>query len=261
VNRAHDITAVILAGGLGTRLRPVVSDRPKVLAEVNGRPFITYIFDRLISLGIRKAVICTGYMADRVEAIGNRWHGAFDSVQPPETEAPAGELELSWSREEVPMGTGGAFRLGLQYVDTPWILGLNGDSVCTANLAAFMRAARTASGPGSLLLTEVRDTSHYGSVTLNDRGIITGFLEKGGLSAPGWVNAGVYLLSRELVAEIPDNQPVSIERDSFPAWIPKGLRGFPMEGELLDIGTPESYSMASRFLAPGRRIPDIRTTE
>ena len=234
MNRLDDITAVILAGGLGTRLRSAVSDRPKVLAEVNGRPFITYLFDRLISLGIRKAVVCTGYMAEQVEGIGNAWGGN-------------GRLELAWSREEVPMGTGGAFRLALEHVRTPWILGMNGDSVCTADFATFIRAGLAARTPGSILLTAVRDTSRYGSVSVNDAGLITGFVEKGGIAAPGWVNAGVYLLSRELVAEIPSGRPVSIEKESFPGWLGKGLRGFPMEGELLDIGTPESYAMAGRF--------------
>jgi NDP-sugar pyrophosphorylase family protein len=228
-----DITAVVLAGGLGTRLRSAVADRPKVLAPVHGRPFITYLLDRLIDAGVKRAVLCTGYRADMVEeTLGPRYR----------------TLELAYSVESSPLGTGGALRLALPHVASDPILVLNGDSFFEADLPAF-RAAHAAGGmAASLLLAAVADVARYGAASIDGAGRVTRFVEKGAVSGPGLINAGIYLFAREVLEAIPEGE-VSLERDLFPRLIAAGLRGVPGAGRFIDIGIPDDYRAAEAFFS------------
>ena len=127
-----DVTAAILAGGLGTRLRPAVADRPKVLAPVGGRPYLTYLLDQLAGAGVREVVLLTGYAADEVrDALGDRY----------------GRMRLRYSVEPAPLGTAGALRLALPLLAAPAVLLLNGDSYCDADLGAFRRSHRVSTNP------------------------------------------------------------------------------------------------------------------
>lgn len=225
-------TAVILAGGLGTRLRPVVGDRSKVLAEVGGRPFLLYLLDQLSAAGVQHAVLCTGYRAEQVlEAVGDHY---FD-------------LRVDYSREPVPLGTAGALRLARHKFRSDPVLVLNGDSYCGANLDAFAKWHGECRAPASIVLTNVPDTRRFGCVQVDDAGRILRFKEKGSLQGPGWINAGIYLLCAEFLDGIPAGAPVSLEQQLFPAWIAKGLRGFRGSFPFIDIGTEGSYLEASRF--------------
>ena len=227
------VSAAILAGGLGTRLRPVVMDRPKVLAEVAGRPFVTYLLDQLVSVGLREVVLLTGYRGEQVySALGRRYRG----------------MRLRYSQEESPLGTGGALRAGLDYLQSSAVLLLNGDSFCDLEWANFGRFHDESLGV-SLTLSRVADTSRYGQIRLGACDQVVEFAEKRDSEGPGWINAGVYLLSRHLVEAIPDNRPISLEREVLPGWVESGkVRGHRQDGPLLDIGTPESYAMAEAFL-------------
>jgi D-glycero-alpha-D-manno-heptose 1-phosphate guanylyltransferase len=229
-----DVTAVVLAGGLGTRLRSVVGDRPKVLAEVAGRPFLAYLLDHLAGAGIRRAVLCTGYRAELVRAaFGERY----------------AELGLRYSVESAPLGTGGALRAALPLLESPTVLVMNGDSYCEAELAAFFEQHRQAAAVGSLLLTRVANASRYGRVETDDSGRITQFAEKSRQQSPGWINAGIYLLQQELLDVMPSNETISLERQIFPAWIGSGLYGFKSGGRFIDIGVPEAFAKAADFFA------------
>jgi NDP-sugar pyrophosphorylase family protein len=235
MNDIADIEAVVLAGGLGTRLRSAVPDRPKVLALVRGRPFLAHVLDRLEAAGVRRVVLGTGYGADRVrEAIGDR-HG---------------RTAIAYSHETSPLGTGGAVRLAAGAAASDPVLVLNGDSHCEADLAAFAAFHRTCGAAGSLMLTRVPDTGRYGRVDLDDVGRVTAFREKGDAAGPGWINAGIYLLSREMLDAVPEGRAVSLEREVFPLWAGRGrLFGLCGGGRFLDIGTPESYREAEEFFA------------
>ncbi len=234
----HDIPALILVGGLGTRLRPVLCDRPKALAPVAGRPFLGFLLDQLQAGGIRRAVLCTGYRAHQVEATFGRRYG---------------DLALTYSREETPLGTGGALRLALSQVDADLTLVLNGDSYVDCPLAEFHDWHHDRGFAGSLLLTWVEDAARFGTVETDESGRITAFREKQGLARPGWINAGVYLLARRLLEEVPEGRPVSLEREMFPAWLAGGLGGYARRAAFLDVGTPESLAQAESFLAGVRR--------
>ena len=231
------VTAYILAGGFGTRLRQVVSDRPKVMAEVLGRPFLYHILDRLARLGIARAVICTGYMAGQLEAaVGPTYRG----------------MELCYSREETPLGTGGALRLALERHPCDLALALNGDSLVEADLAAYLDWFGQNNFQAALLLVDVDDCARFGRVEIEDKadtqGRVLAFLEKGAPGS-GLINAGVYLLRPQALSSIEPGHNASIETDVFPQLARDGsLGGFPVQGGFLDIGTPESYTAAGRFL-------------
>ena len=228
-------SALILAGGLGTRLRSVVADLPKVLAPVRGRPFLVCLLDQLADAGFRHAVLCTGYRGELVEqAFGTRYRS----------------LALDYSRETTPLGTGGALRLAQRHVRSSSFLAMNGDSYCDADLRAFWAAHIAGRQPGSLLLTEVADTSRYGRVQVAPDGRVQSFKEKGAQLGPGWINAGIYLFDTRLLTSVDDDRPVSLERDLLPRWIDAGLGSFPCRGRFLDIGTPASFAEAERFFGP-----------
>jgi NDP-sugar pyrophosphorylase family protein len=229
--RLEGVTAVILAGGLGTRLRERVPDRPKVLAEVGGRPFLAWILDRLAGAGVRTAVLCTGYRGEEVEAaLGDR-HGP---------------LRLRYSREVTPLGTAGALGLARALFESDPVLVQNGDSYCVADLGQLARAHRDRGAAGTVLLAEVPDAGRFGSVELQADGAVAAFREKGSRGRC-WVNAGTYLLGAELLRSIPPGARASLERDILPSWVGRGLYGHRAGGPFIDIGTPESYAAAERF--------------
>jgi len=231
---ARDITAILLAGGRGTRLSGVVSDRPKVLADVGGRPFLSYLLDQLEAAGFRQAVVSTGYMADMVRTTLGERHGG---------------IALRYQQELEPLGTGGGIRLAAQAVESNPVLVMNGDSYLDADLAAFAEFHGAHGGPGSLLLTKVTDVSRFGQVRLGPGDRIEAFEEKNAAGGAGWINAGVYLLDRRLIDSIPPDTFVSLEKEMFPRWVERGLFGFRAGGRFIDIGTPESYREAAAFFS------------
>jgi D-glycero-alpha-D-manno-heptose 1-phosphate guanylyltransferase len=236
-NSPIDVT--ILAGGLGTRLRGVVADRPKVLAEVAGQPFLRHLLTRLRSLPVRSVVLCVGHLARQVETT----LGCL-----------SGDMPLRYAREAEPLGTGGALRNALPLLETRNVLVMNGDSFCAADLPAFRHAHRASGAVASLVLTQVADCGRYGRVTCDDGGRVTTFAEKMPGSGPGWINAGIYLFARDAIAAIPADRAVSLEREVLVNHISAGLHGWPGGGRFIDIGTPESYAAADAFFLNAAEI-------
>lgn len=228
------VPAVVLAGGQGTRLQAVLPDRQKVVAEVGARPFVGYLLDALAAAGVQEVLLCTGYRAEQVEA---------------QLGAHYGPLRLRYSRETAPLGTAGAVRQALAQVAAETVLVLNGDSFCQADLPAYWRWHQAHAARGSLLLTQVPDTTRYGRVVTAPDDAVTAFEEKGGAGGSGWINAGVYLLTRPLIEQIPTGRAVSIEREMFPAWVGQGLYAWPGGGRFIDIGTPATYAEGAQFFA------------
>lgn len=227
-------TAVILAGGLGTRLSSVVPGKPKVLAEVCGRPFIEYLLDQLDTAGVRSVVLCTGYLADEVrDQLGPSYRN----------------MVLSYSCEATPLGTGGALRLALPLLASNPVLVLNGDSYIDAQLGEFFEWHNSRQSPASLLLSETPDTQRYGRVDVDEEGHVLCFAEKSQTQGAGWVNAGVYLLDRYIIECIKPGLSVSLEHEVFPGWIGHGLNGYRSKGKLWDIGVPDAYSLANQEFA------------
>jgi len=231
-----DVPALILAGGLGTRLSGVLPGLPKVLASVCGRPFLSYLLDQLQAAGVREVVLCTGHRADQVrDTFGARYQ----------------ELTLLYSSESRPLGTAGAIRQAMTLVDAERLLVLNGDSYIHSPLDEFYRwhLARESSFPGSLLLAWIENSARFGTVELGPRAAIRSFHEKRGVSRAGWINGGIYLLRRSLLEAVPLDREISLEDEVFPGWIRLGLGGHTTRARFIDIGTPESYAAAGTVMA------------
>ena len=188
--------AIILAGGFGTRLRSVVRDVPKPMALVAGRPFLAWVLDFLSAQGLSRVVLATGYMADKVQAvIGAHWQG----------------MDIVYSVEREPLGTGGALRLAASqlYGDATHVL--NGDTFLRYSLSGLEDAADAAQAPIAVALAQVPDVTRYGAVAVRD-GRITAFHEKGGQGL-GLVNAGSYYLSAEALHALPTLAAFSFETE------------------------------------------------
>ena len=226
------VTAVILAGGLGMRLRKAVSNQPKVMAEVNGKPFLYYVLDQLAEVDIKRVVISTGYMADKIEeVIGFSYKG----------------LKVDYSWEESPLGTGGALKLARQSISTKYCLVMNGDSYTEFDPVSLFRSHKQKNASIVLLVKMVPDTSRFGTIQMNEQNEIIRFMEKGSSTGIGLINAGIYIMKTSTLQKIPNKTPCSLEYDFFPAMIGKNIYGYETKGNFIDIGTPESYAKAEAF--------------
>jgi NDP-sugar pyrophosphorylase family protein len=233
-----DLAAVILAGGRGTRLQAVLADRPKPLAPVAGRPFLTYLLDQVVDAGVSRIVVSTGYLAEQfADVIGTTYRN----------------VNIAYANEDQPLGTGGAIRFAGLQADADQLLVMNGDSYCDADLRAFIHWHADNEHDTSLLLVRVADASRYGTVEIAPAHHIEAFLEKCPDPVPGLINAGVYLLRRPMLELLPPG-PSSIERDAFPAWIQQHyVKGWVTDGAFIDIGVPSDYERSHAFMTRVRR--------
>jgi NDP-sugar pyrophosphorylase family protein len=237
-----EIPALILAGGAGTRLRSVVSDRPKPMAAVAGRPFLALQIEWLRFQGVRRVVLCTGYLHQHVE----RYFG----------NGRAFGVEIAYSVEPSPLGTAGALARAGRSIGTGTFLALNGDSFLDVDLAGLVaahavRMAASPDGAGTLVLSAVPDVRDFGRIELDAQGRIVRFDEKTqAVPGPGWINAGIYCLEARLLELVPAQRNVSLERETFPLALARGLAlfGHPAEGFFVDIGTPQGYGRMCRHL-------------
>ncbi|MBI5877162.1 MAG: nucleotidyltransferase family protein [Chloroflexi bacterium] len=224
-----DLTrAFILAGGLGTRLRPLSGDRPKGLMPVGGQPFLHRLVDRLAAHGINDIVLCLGYGAPAIIT-------HFDAV-------PVQGATLHYSVEAEPRGTAGALRVAEPYWASSNLI-LNGDTELTCDYLALIHTHRAGVAAVTIALARMEDCARYGHVQLDDSGRVLNFLEKDGMHRSGLVNAGVYVATRAALERIPATGQVSIEQE----WLPGLLRdshpvaGIVVAGGFTDIGTPDDY--------------------
>lgn len=210
---------VILCGGLGTRLRPVLQDRPKPMALINGRPFLDLVIDHILSHGFRRIVFCTGHHGDWIAQHVSRRR----------------DCDAIISQEEAPLGTAGALRACRFKLTTPTTLILNGDSLCRIDLHAFLTAHHNRQAVATMAVIPSNGRTDAGGVTMDACGRIRVFQEK---QTGSFLNAGIYAVQREAIDDIPDSVPCSIERDLFPHLTDGRLYGFACEVPLYDIGTP-----------------------
>lgn len=243
---AGTVEAVIVAGGFGTRLRPLTTRRPKHLLEVGGVPFLEHQISRLGQAGVRRVVLATSYHADLFEPVlgdGSRWG-----------------LGLAYVQEEEPLGTAGAIRNAARALgDDPEgaVVILNGDILSghdlPAQLAAFARPVDGRSADVSLHLVQVEDARAFGCVPTDALGRVTGFVEKSDQPVTNQVNAGCYVFRRRVIDEIPEGRVVSVERETFPALIERDavVVGYVETAYWRDVGTPEALVSASAELVLG----------
>lgn len=225
--------AVILAGGFGTRLRSVVADLPKPLAPVAGRPFLAIVLENLARQGCAAVVLSVGYKHELIsEAFGTTFAG----------------MELRYAVEDRALGTGGAMKLAAHQCRESDVFVLNGDSYAEFDSGAMMAAHRAAGSGITVCTVQVADTARYGSVLVEGNRVV-GFSEKG-LAGPGQINAGVYLIARDLMQTMGASEVFSFERDVLAARM-ADLRpiAFPGSGRFIDIGIPADYVRAQQLFA------------
>lgn len=232
VLKKMSFTPLILAGGLGTRLQSAISNLPKALSSVNDRPFLSYLLDQLVDIGVQEVVLCIGHLGEMIiEAFGHTYRG----------------LTIQYSCESTPLGTGGALRHAFSLIHCESVLAMNGDSYCDIDLRFYIDWHFKKKYSASLVLVKVEDTSRYGSVKVDKDGRVLSFKEKEPDTQPEWINGGIYILRKSLLASIPAQTEFSLERGLFPELAQKGLYGFCFQGRFIDIGTPESYLAAEEF--------------
>ena len=230
-----DIDVVILAGGLGTRLRSVLADKPKVLAPIGKRTFLDVILDRLAAFGARRVILSLGHLSGEVTA-----HLAAH---------PRTGMTILPLVEPAPLGTAGAIRFVLPHLKSATAMVLNGDSLVDADLCAFGAAHRAQHAEGTLLCARVGDAARYGTVDIDASGRITAFREKTGLAAPGVINAGLYLMNAPLLDRIGRGTGPSLERDVFQILPAGTLAAHVGDFAFLDIGVPDDLARAEAFVA------------
>lgn len=224
------VTAILLAGGLGTRLRPVVRDLPKPLAPVANRPFITYLIDNLIAQRFDDIVISVGYRYEAfAELLGSVYRG----------------VRIRYVIEDTPLGTGGAIRHALTSIHAKTALVLNADTFLDVDFQKFFAGYSLSGSKVGMTVRKVDDTSRYGRCEINN-GHVVGFGEKG-FEGPGCINAGVYLIDRDLFRDFePLDTRFSFEND-FLARFVETLKptAFECNGYFIDIGIPEDFTRAN----------------
>ena len=225
------VDTFVLAGGLGTRIRPTLGDLPKLLAPIAGRPYLSYLLDWLTGFGAQRVVLGLGHQASVIVE-----HLRL---------SPVDGLDIATVIEPRPLGTAGAVRFARHTLHTDPVLILNGDSFVGADLCKFVEYYHTMNALGSILCAEVEDAGRYGRVEINESSRILSFTEKDPLfSGKALINAGVYLLSRSLLDDIASKEAVSLERDVFQQLPPASLSAFNGPFDFIDIGTPESLARA-----------------
>ncbi len=233
--------ALILAGGLGTRLRSIIHDKPKPMAGIAGKPFLEYQIELLKRNGISEAVFCVGYLYEQIQS-------HFGSGE-------AWQIKINYSIEEDLLGTAGAVKLAQRFIHETFLV-LNGDTYLDIDLrqfAQFYNEKKAKSGGiGAMALTEIEDARNYGSVTVNAGHEILSFNEKSeSAERSKLINAGIYILEPEIFNFIPPAEKISLEKETFPALLNNGHRlfGYETRSYFVDIGTPAGYQGFQQYVS------------
>lgn len=223
----------ILCGGMGTRLRPVLGGRPKALAMIGGRPFLHRLIDHLVREGCRRIILCTGVGRDAIRASLEH--------QPIQT-------ELIFAEETDPLGTGGAVRNCLPWIQTEEVIVMNGDSFTDVSFERIWN--HPADGRVRLVAVPADERQDAGTLQLDEQGRVTQFQEKAQKRCGPYLNAGIYSIPRALLTEIPGATVFSMEHDLLPGWVKvPGIQAIVHPGDVVDIGTPDRFKASQRQLS------------
>lgn len=225
---------IILAGGFGTRLQSEVHDVPKPMAPVNGKPFLEYILNHIERQGFNRVILSTGYLGNIIsEHFGKKFK----------------TINLEYTHEKEPLGTGGAIKLASEKVHSPYFIIMNGDTFFPINLQLLFQTHVEHLANLTLALREAPDASRYGQVECITNGRITRFIEKSSEKKSGLINGGIYILNTKFFKRFEFPEKFSFERD----FLEKQLDTYEFYGQVfndyfLDIGIPEDYKRAQNEL-------------
>lgn len=234
--------AIVLAGGLGTRLASKLNGIPKPMADIAGRPFLEILLGQLERAGCGRVLLSVGYLRETIQShFGAEFRG----------------VRLRYVTEDMPLGTGGAIRKALRAAEEEFVLVLNGDTFLDADYAKMMRFHFARGAEITMAVMHQQDTARYGGVLVEDKRVV-GYVEKG-RSGPGWINAGAYVLPREMQWPSTLDERFSFETDFLTPEIGRiPTAAFMVEGFFLDIGVPEDLERAQTELAGFGGEPRLR---
>lgn len=231
--------AIVLAGGLGTRLQGVLPDMPKCMVPVNGMPFLTYVLDYLMNQNIHKVILSLGY---RKEYIINYFKSKYR------------ELEIEYSIENEPLGTGGALKLALDLSIQDTVFVINGDTYFVPDLSLMHKLHNQTSAQITIAVKNMQETERYGLIQVNQEGRITKFIEKKAGSGEGLINGGIYLMNRKILKSFSANK-FSLENDFFKLlYSTLHMQAYQTNAFFLDIGVPDDYARAQKLIPPPTNI-------
>lgn len=228
-----NIDVAILCGGLGKRLRPVISDRPKSLAEINGIAFLDILIQYVANFGLKRFILCSGYLGDAI-----RKH--YQQIP--------GSLEIVFSQEKEPLGTGGAIKNAQSLIQSSPFLVLNGDSFCKLNISDFYKFHLKKKAVLSIALSKPGNDQNSGVVILDRKEKIVKFNEKAKPVKGCGCSVGIYLMEKKIFQLMGKNKAFSLEYDLFPPLAGKDCYGYYRKNNFIDIGTPQNLFKASEFL-------------
>lgn len=252
--------AILLCGGLGTRLRSVVSDRPKPMADIAGKPFLHYFVRMLSEKGVERFIFALGYMGEQIEAYfrDGREYG----------------ISIAYSYEESPLGTGGAIRNALPKMQEEDVLVLNADTYFDTDYRSLFQEQRMKRADMTIASREIEDISRYGAIVKDTDGRVLRWNEKqsgSGETMPdsaetlarseetapkrGEINGGIYVMKKSLIEKIPVGKQ-SLENDCIPVWLSHSVKihALPSDGYFMDIGVPEDYRRFQEDVQSGKIV-------
>jgi NDP-sugar pyrophosphorylase family protein len=229
------IDVLILCGGMGKRLKKISGPLPKPMVKIGERPFLDIIINYLASFGFRRFILGTGYRADIIEDHYSR--------------KPKKGLSILFCREKKPLDTGGAVKKARISIKSRFFFVINGDSFCKFEPFKFISFHKKKKALVSILLRKELKGSDYGQVKIDRASRITSFNEKNQKAKDCLINAGVYIFDSRIFKFMPSGSKFSLERDLFPKLSGGGIFGYRNTGFFIDIGTPERYLKAKKYLA------------
>ena len=230
----HDIDVLILAGGRGRRLREVVSDKPKPMAEINGQPFLEILIDHISHFGYRRFILCTGHMSEFIINFYKNKKTIY---------------KVLLSNELKSLGTAGAVKNAESLVHSNPFMVFNGDSFCQVDLSEFLDFHLKRTAFMSMVVADEKNTEDYGTIHMDDSYRILSFQEKRAANRGGIVSAGIYLFDKSVFELIPPQIEYSLEYDVFPNITNQSCYCFRSDNKLIDIGTPKNYEKAGHYFA------------
>lgn len=229
---------IVLAGGLGTRLRGFLNDIPKPMAPIGENPFMEYVLSNLRYQGFSECILSVGHRGEKIREYfedGKRFG-----------------LSIEYTFETELLGTAGAVKLAEPLIDSDDFVVANGDTYFEADIRGIIDFHRRKTALATIAVLRNEDTGRYGRVLLDSDGRVNSFIEKDKAAGEGYINAGVYIFRKDVFGYIPSDRVCSLEQEILPFLVGKGLYGFPVDSYFIDIGIPEDYERARKEL-PGRR--------
>lgn len=222
--------AIILAGGFGTRLKGILNNIPKPMAPINNKPFLEYLLDELVIAGFSRVILSVGHMSS---VISNHFGNYYKTI------------EIVYSVEDEPLGTGGAVKLALNKARNDMIYVINGDTFFKVDFEKMVQIFRTNSGSIIMALKFMNDCSRYGTVEIDNENKVVEFREKNPDIKNGLINGGIYLIPKSIFNKFDISEKFSLEKDFFEKYFHDlNIEGFTSTGYFLDIGIPEDYRRA-----------------